>query len=595
MDMHLMRPEWLWTLVPALMLIVLLWRQRGRAGSWDAVIAPELLRHLVGDSATARGRNLLPFVLLGWLIAAVAASGPSWQKMPQPVHQKQDALVVLLDLSASMKSADLAPSRVDRARQKVLDLLQQRREGQTGLIAYAGDSHIVTPLTDDTTTIANLLPALNPDMMPLPGSDPVSAVKQALELLRSAGIRQGKILLLTDGVSDRDSDAIEKVMVDSQSRLSIIGIGTETGAPIPLPGGGFIKDGAGAIVLPSLDERGLRELAKDVGGSYRRLQIDDTDLEFLQAESLLYESDETLALDRTADAWEDQGYFFILALLPLALALFRRGWILTALPILFLLQPEPATAGAWDDLWLTPDQQGQQALQKGDAQAAATLFKNAEWAGTAAYRSEDYESAVTHFNDPDNANSTYNQGNALAQAGQLDEAIAAYEESLKLQPDRSDALENIALLEKLKEQQEQQQEQQDQQQQEQQEQQQDQQDQQGQQQDQQDQQDQQGQEQDQQDQQGQEQEQAQQNQQEQPQQNSESEDEPQPAESESPEEPQELPPIRAAEAGDEERDQAMEQWLRRIPDDPSGLLQRKFRYESLQRQEQGLGRDDETY
>ena len=203
MDMHLMRPEWLWTLVPALILIVMLWRQRGRTGSWDAVIAPELLRHLVGDSASSRGSNLLPLVLLGWLIAAVAASGPSWQKIPQPVHQKQDALVVLLDLSDSMKSADLAPSRVDRARQKLLDLLQQRREGQTGLIAYAGDAHIVTPLTDDTLTIANLLPALQPDMMPLLGSDPVSALAQALELLRSAGIRRGTILLLTDGVSEK--------------------------------------------------------------------------------------------------------------------------------------------------------------------------------------------------------------------------------------------------------------------------------------------------------------------------------------------------------------------------------------------------------
>ena len=208
--------------------------------------------------------------------------------------------------------------------------------------------------------------------------------------------------------------------------------------------------------MPRLDETGLRKLARETGGSYRRMQIDDTDLEFLQAESLLYESDETLALDRTADAWEDQGYFFILALLPLALGLFRRGWILTLLPVLFLMQPEPASAGAWDDLWLTPDQQGQQALQRGDDETAAALFKNPEWAGTAAYRNKDYESAVTHFSDLNNANSEYNRGNALAQAGQLDEAIAAYQESLALQPDRTDAQENLALLEKLKEQQEQQ-------------------------------------------------------------------------------------------------------------------------------------------
>ena len=194
-DFHLMRPEWLWSLLPAAILALLLWRHRGRLGSWNQVIAPELLPFLVSPQAGSRGPNLLPLLLLGWLLAALAASGPSWQQLPQPVHQKQDALVLVLDLSYSMKSGDLAPSRLDRARQKLQDLLAARKEGQTGLIAYAGDAHIVTPLTDDTPTIANLLPALDPGMMPLPGSDPAAAVAQAVDLLHSAGIRDGRILL----------------------------------------------------------------------------------------------------------------------------------------------------------------------------------------------------------------------------------------------------------------------------------------------------------------------------------------------------------------------------------------------------------------
>ncbi|MEH6634489.1 MAG: hypothetical protein V7700_03175, partial [Halioglobus sp.] len=127
--LHLMRPEWLWSLVPALLLLLLLWRQRGSSGSWSDVIAPELLPYLVGDNAGARSSNLLPLILLGWIVAAFAAAGPSWQQIPQPIHQKQDALVLVLDLSYSMKSGDLAPSRLDRARQKLLDLLKQRKEG----------------------------------------------------------------------------------------------------------------------------------------------------------------------------------------------------------------------------------------------------------------------------------------------------------------------------------------------------------------------------------------------------------------------------------------------------------------------------------
>lgn len=159
--------------------------------------------------------------------------------------------MIVLDLSYSMKSGDLAPSRLARARQKILDLLAQRREGQTGLIAYAGDAHVVTPLTDDTPTIANLLPALDPDMMPVPGSDPGAAVAQAVDLLHSAGIREGRILLLTDGVDTHDRREIEQALKDSGVELAVLGIGTQTGAPIPLPDGGFLKEGDGSIVMPS--------------------------------------------------------------------------------------------------------------------------------------------------------------------------------------------------------------------------------------------------------------------------------------------------------------------------------------------------------
>jgi Ca-activated chloride channel family protein len=593
-----MRPEWLWSLVPALILMLLLWRQRGRNGGWSDVIAPELLTHLVGERAGPRSTNLLPLVFIGWVLAALAASGPSWQKIPQPIHQKQDALVLALDLSYSMKSGDIVPSRLDRARQKLLDLLEQRREGQTGLIAYAGDAHIVTPLTDDTPTIANLLPALHPDMMPVPGSDPAAAVAQAVELLHSAGIRQGKILLVTDGVSDKDRKGIVKALKGTGIHLGIMGVGTATGAPIPLPRGGFLKDQAGTIVMPSLDEKNLHALASASGGRYRRMQIDDSDLDYLLDETALPERELTLALDRTADTWDDQGYLFILLLLPLVLGLFRRGWVLSLLPLLLVVQPEPAHAQSWDDLWLTADQQGQRALQRGDNEAASILFENQDWAGTAAYRSGDFETATGHFSENNGADGWYNSGNALARSGELDDAITAYKESLALEPDREDARENLALLEQLKEQQEQQeQEQQDKDQKNE-----------DQDQDQQQEQDQGQQQSDQESEQDKDQQQQQQQDEKQGQQERDSEpgDEDQQSDQEQQQsEPQQDEPrdgeqeqqaeATLADPQEQERDQAMEQWLRRVPDDPSGLLREKFRYESRQRQEQGNRKDDETY
>ena len=605
-ELHLMRPEWLWSLVPALILILLLWRQRGRRGGWSDVIAPELLEHLVGERAGSRSINLLPLIFVGWVLAALAASGPSWQKIPQPIHQKQDALVLALDLSYSMKSGDIVPSRLDRARQKLLDLLAQRREGQTGLIAYAGDAHIVTPLTDDTPTIANLLPALHPDMMPVPGSDPAGAIAQAVELLHSAGIRRGKILLVTDGVTDKDRKGIVKALKGTGIHLGIMGVGTATGAPIPLPRGGFLKDQAGAIVMPSLDEKILRGIAGGSGGRYMRMQIDDSDLDYLLAETAMPDSELTMALDRTADTWDDQGYLFILLLLPLVLGLFRRGRVLSLLPLLLAAQPQPAHAQSWDDLWLTANQQGQRALEKGDYEAASTLFENQDWAGTAAYRSGDYEAATGHFSENNGADGWYNRGNALAKSGELEDAITAYKESLAMEPDRADARENLALLEQLQEQQEQQeQEQQDK---DQKNEDQDQQQEQDQNQQQQGDEQQPGQESDQDnDQQDQEQEQEQQDEnQDQQERDSESGDEDQEndqeqqqseAQQDEPAEDEQEQQAQAtlADPQEQERDQAMEQWLRRVPDDPSGLLREKFRYESRQRQEQGNRKDDETY
>src|SRR5690606_4082420 len=143
---------------------------RSSGANWRREIAPDLLDHLLDHRGERRMRWPWWLAFAGWVLGCLALAGPTWEKLPQPVLQKRDALVVVLDLSLSMTVADVQPSRLQRARYKILDLLQRRTEGLTGLVAYAGDAHVVTPLTDDTATIANLVPALAPDMMPIYGS-----------------------------------------------------------------------------------------------------------------------------------------------------------------------------------------------------------------------------------------------------------------------------------------------------------------------------------------------------------------------------------------------------------------------------------------
>ncbi|WOJ94372.1 VWA domain-containing protein [Congregibacter variabilis] len=597
-NFHFLRPQWLLLLIPSVFLAVLLWRQRGGEASWSRIVAPELLEHLISQDSVRRGRSGLPALLLAWVIAILAAAGPSWQQLPQPVLQKQDALVLVLDLSYSMLATDLQPSRGDRVRRKLLDLLRERREGLTALIAYAGDAHIVAPLTDDNPTIANLLPALTPEMMPLPGSNPVDALERAVALLDSAGVRRGRILLVTDGVRQRDISAMREMLAGQPREMAVLGVGTRVGAPIALPGGGFLKDDSGEIVVPALDEDLLMELASATGGAYRTMTVDDSDLQALLTSTDIVDDDDTISLDRRADRWQDMAHWLVLPLLLLVLGSFRKGWVYL-LPLLVTVFPsQHSEAFEWQDLWLRADQQAQRALAEGDAARAAELFKDPAWRGTAAFSDENYSAAAEAFSAQDSADAWYNRGNALAAQGELDAAINAYKKSLERAPDQQDALKNLATVEQLRDQQQQEQD--------------------GQQGDSQQQpQDSDG---NREQQSGDNSQQSQQSQdpqdqsgeqnsghegssdqsqpeggQEQNQQDTDSDNGSQ-GDSEQSEQAQARPMPQpqidnSAMQEDLEKDQAMQQWLRRVPDDPSGLLREKFRFESRQRQQQGKSRD----
>ena len=595
---HFLRPEWLLAIIPAVLLVIFFWQQKNSAANWQAAINPQLLNHLTdgGINKTSRWPWLL--LLLTWIIAAIAMAGPSWKKLPQPIHKKQDALVIVLDLSLSMLAEDIKPSRLVRARHKILDILAQRDEGLTALIAYSGDAHIVSPLTDDNSTIANLMPALAPGMMPVFGSDPVAALKLAKQCFDNTGVSNGRILLITDSITQSDVDDINNLLGGGAYELSIMGVGTTDGAPIPAKSG-FLKNNSGDIIVPQLQRSRLEQLAKQSNGRYSDISLNDNDMAFLLPKLTNQLEEHTVLTERQFDQWHDRGSLLALALLPLALLAFRRGWLLV-LPLLILTQPQSGYAFEWQDLWQRPDQRAAEALKNGDAKTAANLFNHPQWKASASFQAGDYDSAAKQFAKADSANDHYNRGNALAKAGQLDQAIDAYNKALTKIPDMEDALFNKQLLEQLKQQQQDQQEQQspdnD---------------------DKSDQQDQASKTQDQ-------QQDRQQNQNDQQQadnqrQNNSSDndqqtkqnqprDDKEPESEQKSEQQKQASEQQAAEKDQANRQeqnqqqqaqavaqdqqsqqqkQAMEQWLRQIPDDPSGLLRRKFNHQSKLRQQQG--------
>lgn len=577
-DFHFMYPDWLWLLLVIPLVLWRILRQQGK-GDWSGIVDEQLAPFVLsGNEQPHRLRMALIIGLLS-LLAILAISGPAWEKKQLPAFRSQQSVVVALDLSASMYARDMSPNRLDAARFKLLDLLNSRKDGQTGLVVFAGDAFVVSPLTDDTDTIAAQVKNLSPEIMPAQGSYLSAAIHKAEEILDQAAQGNGHILLISDGVSDAaQAQQAAKAAYAKGYTVSVLTVGTEAGAPIPLSNSGFLTDSSGKTVVPQLDSKALGAIANAGQGIMVKHRIDDLDLKQLNTlwAASLQDAELLAGNDRKLDAWFNQGIWLVLLLIPVAMLFFRRGWLAVWLLVFVLPQPQQVQASMWDDLWQTPDQQGQQALQNGDAAAAVNLFKNQDWKAAAAYRAKDYAQAETFYAGSKTQEGLYNYGNALARQGKLDQAIAAYDELLKQNPDHEDALHNKNVVEAQKQQQEQEQNQnsQDNQDGEQNNQNNDQQD-------------------------GNNQQQNQPGASDDPASQQESESPPEtPAEQdeseksdqsadEAEEEPSEQEqgsnPEQTMDAETKEQEQAMEQWLRRIPDDPAGLWRRKFQYQYRQR------------
>jgi Ca-activated chloride channel family protein len=550
LSLHFIRP-WFLAGLPLAIIIPVMWRFfRRPSGDWSKVCDPHLLKWLsVGEKSARPGLKGSVMAALVLIFSALALSGPSWQQLPDTSYSARDSRVLVLDLSMSMLAEDLRPNRLTQARFRLMDMLESTQEGQMGLVAYAGDAYVVSPLTSDMNTIANMLPALQPEIIPVAGSRADRALLMAADLLERASVSQGEILLVSDGADSSDA-ATAALLAQKGISVSVLAVGTREGAPIP-SGNGFVSDAQGNVVITRLEQESLAAVASAGNGRLSRLDASNNALSpWLGSEG----NEFMLRDDALGERWKDTGPWLVLLLLPFVAAGFRRG-LLFVWPVLLLpglLISQSAKADFWDDAWQRRDQQAQSALAGDNPDLAATLAVDPAISGEAFYRSEDYQGAVQSWSRISGADAWYNQGNAMAHAGEFDAALSAYDRALVDNPDMEDALFNRDLVEKLKQQQEEE-----------------------------------------------ESEQGENSEEEgegEPDSEQEGEGEPQEGENESDQEgePQEGEQSEPSQqememAWSEEDAQAMEQWLRRIPDDPGGLLRRKFRN---QHQRRGAPQDE---
>ncbi len=592
---HFLRPEILWLLIPAGMLLYFWLNNSSRQDGWQQSCDPDLLQAMQINSAARASR----WSWLYWpvtVLTILALAGPAVRQMPVPVVKNQSALIIALDVSKSMLSDDLKPSRLQRAKFKIQDLLEKRKDGQTALVAYSGDAFVVTPLTDDTDTIVSLLDVIDPNIMPVSGTNTVAALDKSKELLIQAGVNQGQILLVTDSIDMFKSKNRLLEMTDANVTVHVLAVGTAEGAPIPTSQG-FLKDLRGQIVIPQVDYASLQEAARIGQGRFSVLSNSDSvdQLYEVRADNENNQfQDDLNSGEESAENFIDDGPLLALLIIPLLALLYRRG-ILMVLCVGFMLNTETSYALSWDDLWLNKDQQAYRQLETAPSEAY-NQAESEQIKAAAAYKKQDFKAAKNLYPEKGQTLSDYyNRGNALAQAGDLENALKSYEQALGFDAEDEDTLYNKSIVEQALEQQKQQQ-QQNQDNQENQENQENQDSEQSEQDQQQNSEQESSSEQEKQEQQQQaeQDQQAEADQEQSEEEQSEEQQAQQQEQDQSEESQQEIELTPEEKALDAEEKQAMEQWLRRIKDDPGGLMRRKFLYQYHKRNQDGESYDNQT-
>ncbi|MFK8083757.1 MAG: VWA domain-containing protein [Granulosicoccus sp.] len=323
--LHWLRPLWLWGFVPLVMMLVYWLRRVNNKSAWEDVVDPHLQPYVIDGISSRSDRS--PLVLFaGWALALLLLAGPVWEQRDVPVFQAQQAEIVLVDLSQSMLSDDIAPDRLTRARFKLTDLLAQSEGRQIGLIGFAERPYVISPLTEDTRTIQAFVPSLSPDIMPVQGSRLDLAIDRAVTLFEQAGVTQGHILYVGDQVvGERDINAASRAQALGH-RLSVLAVGTAAGKPLRDEQGQFIQDANGGIVVPQTNMALMNELAAAGAGLAVRLTTDQQDLDKLAGvrRAISVESGDPLEAARKT-YWIEYSPWLVWPLMFGALWLFRRG------------------------------------------------------------------------------------------------------------------------------------------------------------------------------------------------------------------------------------------------------------------------------
>jgi Ca-activated chloride channel family protein len=457
-------------LIPVLALAYYYGRRKRRK-ILNAFASRQGLAQIAPTGLTRRRLWRAGLVLTAGMLLVAAMAGPRYGYQWQEIQRQGVDIVIALDCSRSMLAADIQPTRLDRAKREIYDLLTMLQGDRVGLVAFSGTAFLQCPLTIDYTALYLFLDVLNPDYLPLGGSDLAAAVTTAQHAFDPQSKTDKAIILITDGENTGQQDPIgaARMAQDSGIKLFCIGVGSKDKVPIPASEGGFKKDAGGQIVLSRLDESLLTRMAATAGGAYVRSVAGDMDLDAIYHDQIRARMEAGTVESSRKRLWADRYQW------PLAIAvilLIGTRWVplmqsSSAVLLVFLL------FSAVPPAWAGPQQKGYQAYEAQQFDEAMEQFSKAQLndpnnptvlynLGNTLYKKQDFAGAIAHYNQalPHaseylESRLLYNLGNASYRQGQLQQAIEHYEAALNIQPDDKQASENLAFVKKRLQQQQQ--------------------------------------------------------------------------------------------------------------------------------------------
>ena len=415
-DFHFLRPYWLIGLFLPVLIYFKAYSQQKAQSAWSKVCDENLLNFLLVKSSGEKRKWPMISAVITVLFLVIALAGPTWSKKSNPALSVENPVMIMLNMSGEMWRKDVSPSRIERAKYVIKDLLKTLKNTESGLIVYSKEPFMVTPLTEDASIIDNLLPALEMNIMPENGDRLDRAIDLAAERMREAALPNGNIVVLTSDVGERFDAALESAAKAASAGylVDIVNMSLQNNDKLKM----VAEKGRGLYINYN---RNLGTLVKQIN--------DITAKEIKQSKNM-------------QTVWNDMGWYFLWLPALLLLGYFRRG--LLVFIAVFLLWGQPVKAN-W---FLNDNQEALNNFKKQNYEAAAEQFKDTQWKASAAYKSGDYSMAYENFAKENDATALYNQGNALAKGGKIDEAIKKYEEVLQKQPDFEDAKFNLEYLKK---------------------------------------------------------------------------------------------------------------------------------------------------